>query len=68
MAKTSANKVGDRGRKPTFDDCDLMLVHLCGARKNRRVNLPQVAEKVNAGRDQTVSKNSPSITAHRGML
>ncbi len=56
VGKTSVNRVGSCGRQRTFDNCALMWY----ARKNRRATLPQVTENVIAGRDQTVSKNSPS--------
>lgn len=48
------------------DSAHLMQVYLWDIRKNRRT--AQLIENVNAGRDQTESKNSPSITTQRGIL
>ncbi len=59
MGKTSVNRVGNCGRQRTFDERDARAL-VRYVRKNRRATLPQVTENVNAGRDQTVSKNSPS--------
>ncbi|XP_028973308.1 type II inositol 3,4-bisphosphate 4-phosphatase isoform X2 [Esox lucius] len=59
--------VGHCGRKRTFGDRDARPL-LRYVRKNIRATISRVREKVYAGRDRTVSKNSPLRTTERGIL